>query len=294
MHAISENFVTPVRKFQTQITSLVPFSVAELLIALVLLWILLMLVKGKFGKLLSGLVTLGLFAYAVFCLMWGTYYFGDPGLEYDKQITLEQLTTVTKYFADMSDEYYTDEPDRNEIIEKSGKMNNGIAVKPIQCSKIMSYLDFAGFFFPFTGEANVNMDMPAHSLASTSAHELAHLNGISKEMDANFIAVKTSLEYGDRDYVYSSALMAYTYLSNALYSSDYEAWKKIASSLSANVQQDLQEDREYWAQFDTPAKTASNTVYDGFLKSYDQEMGIHSYDACVYLLVNYYYPVASK
>ena len=34
---------------------------------------------------------------------------------------------------------------------------------------------------------------------------------------------------------------------------------------------------------------ASNTVYEGFLHSYDQELGLKSYGACVDLLVNYYY-----
>ena len=34
---------------------------------------------------------------------------------------------------------------------------------------------------------------------------------------------------------------------------------------------------------------ASNTVYEGFLQSYDQELGLKSYGACVDLLVNYYY-----
>ena len=37
----------------------------------------------------------------------------------------------------------------------------------------------------------------------------------------------------------------------------------------------------------------SNTVYEGFLHSYDQTMGLKSYGACVDLLVNYYYEQAS-
>ena len=52
---------------------------------------------------------------------------------------------------------------------------------------------------------------------------------------------------------------------------------------------DILSRREYWAQFDTPVQTASNTVYEGFLHSYDQTLGLKSYCACVDLLVNCYY-----
>ena len=36
------------------------------------------------------------------------------------------------------------------------------------------------------------------------------------------------------------------------------------------------------------AQKASNTVYDSFLKSNGQELGMQSYGACVNLLVHYY------
>ena len=55
---------------------------------------------------------------------------------------------------------------------------------------------------------------------------------------------------------------------------------------------DLAASREYWAQFETPVQSVSNTVYEGFLQSYDQKLGMRSYGACVDLLVNYYYDTA--
>ena len=56
---------------------------------------------------------------------------------------------------------------------------------------------------------------------------------------------------------------------------------------------DLAAERAYWKQFETSVQTVSNTVYEGFLHSYDQELGLRSYGACVDLLVNYYYEAAS-
>ncbi len=157
----------------------------------------------------------------------------------------------------------------------------------------MSRIEFTGFFFPFTGEANLNMDSPAFLLPSTVAHELAHQRGVAKEQEANFVAVLACMENGDPDYVYSAALLAYTHLSNALYSADPEAWQRVYSTLSTPVLQDLKENRDYWRGFRTPVQAVSNTVYEGFLQSYDQQLGLKSYGACVDLLVNYYDETAS-
>lgn len=157
----------------------------------------------------------------------------------------------------------------------------------------MSYLDFTGFFFPFTGEANVNTDFPPALFASTVAHELSHQRGVAKEQEANFVAVLASLRSGDADYCYSAALLAYTHLGNALYSADNAAWQRVYAQLDDNVKLDLRLNSAYWRQFETPVQSVSNTVYEGFLHSYDQTLGLKSYGACVDLLVNYYYAGAA-
>ena len=89
--------------------------------------------------------------------------------------------------------------------------------------------------------------------------------------------------------------MAYTYLGNALYQADYEAWERIYDSLNDDVLRDFAANRRYWQAYETPVQTISNTVYEGFLYSYDQDMGLKScydqdmglksYGACVDLLV---------
>ena len=56
---------------------------------------------------------------------------------------------------------------------------------------------------------------------------------------------------------------------------------------------DLQENNRYWAQFESPVQTVTDAVYEGFLQSYDQELGMRSYGACVDLLVNYYRDAAA-
>lgn len=325
MSRLSRGVVRPIHRVLSSLCSHFRFSLAELLIALLclnaLIYIIVTAVKlVRGGERLKKayiavmeLVSLVLCIYAGFCVLWGVYYYGDDfatenSLD-DSAVTAAELEQVTEYFAGLLCEYgeqvQRDEnglyaPDKIAILNRSsevfrsavelypGLAGPDIDAKGIFFSRVMSYLDFTGFFFPFTAEANVNMDFPAGLFASTVAHELSHQRGVAKEQEANFTAVLASLNYGDADYCYSSCMLAYTHLGNALYSADNEAWKKIYLSLSDEVVSDLRANREYWEQFETPVQTVSNTVYESFLYSYDQELGLRSYGACVNLLVHYY------
>lgn len=326
MERLSESVVRPMHRTLAALSGKVPFSVAEALIVLtvaaVLLYIcvcLIRLIKGRERKktiyrlIITPLAAI-MTVYALFCIMWGVFFYGDDftkraGLEAGP-VSTEELAAVTDYFAGLANDYsgrverdaegfYS--PDKDAILARSAHIFDAVEplfpclegpdtpVKPILFSRALSYLDFTGFFFPITGEANVNTDFPPSLFASTLAHEISHQRGVAKEQEANFTAVLASLESGDADYIYSAALLAYTHLGNALCSADYELWLEIYRSLNEDVLRDFEENREYWQQFETPVQTVSNTVYEGFLHSYDQHLGLKSYGACVDLLVNYYY-----
>ena len=331
MVLLSEKAVRPLHRALGQLNAHVPFSVAELLIALavcallgyIVFQIAALIRRGeRLRRLYRTLVTLlaaPLAVYALFCLLWGVYYYADDFSAQSgfrcEPVSVEQLESVTRYFADMAGEYADRVPrdergfcrsDRAEILRRSPEVfqkterdwpclaGPPLAAKGVVCSRVMSYLDFTGFFFPFTAEANVNLDAPACDLAATVAHELSHQRGVAKEQEANFTAVLACLDYGDPDYVYSAALLACTHLGNALARADGEAWEKICDGLDENVKRDLVLRGAYWRQFETPVRKASNTVYEGFLYSYDQTLGLRSYGACVDLLVNYYYEDSLK
>ena len=154
-------------------------------------------------------------------------------------------------------------------------------------SRVMSAMGFTGFYFPFTGECNVNVDFPAATLPTTVAHELSHRRGIASEQECNFLAVLACLRCDDAAYRYAGALSGYIYLANALYSADAERWRAVRETLDERVVADLRASSAYWAQFEGPVDTVSNAVYDGFLKSYGT-IGVKSYGACVDLLVAYF------
>ena len=322
---LSNNFVRPVHRFLSVACSHVPFSVAEVVVGVFAAWVIWYLVSQivilirkdkKIRRLVLLVITVlcvCLTIYAMFCVLWGIYYYGDDfatqsGLD-DGPVDAVELRAVTIYFASMANQYAKLVPrdengvcsfDREAVLARSDEVYAiveqmypcleapDIRAKGVHFSKIVSLIDFSGFFFPFTAEANVNTDFPTSLFPATVAHELAHQRGVAKEQEANFCAVLSSLEYGDPEYIYSAALLAYTHLGNALYKVDRKTYSAIYSSLSEEVLTDFKANREYWARFDTKVRKVYNTVYENFLYSFDQSDGLRSYGRCVDLLVHYY------
>ena len=323
---VYEHVTHPYHLFMSKLCSHFAFSAAELVyaaailgLAAYLLWCVYRLIRfpEKLWQLYRLVLTLAM-AGAVFwsglSVMWTPCYYAPGFAEQsgvdDGPLELEELETVTRWFAALASEYADEVPrdengacttDRDSVLDRAAGVFEGAAElypfldgealrpKPIHFSRIMSYLDFTGFFFPMTGEANLNMDSPVFLLPSTSQHEIAHQRGVAMEQECNFVAVLSCLESEYADFRYAGAALAYIYLGNALAGADYEAYTEIYYSLSDTVRADFKAQSAYWDEFrDSAAQKASNTVYDSFLKSNGQELGMQSYGACVNLLVHYY------
>jgi len=260
-----------------------------------------------------GLVCAGLTVWAAFCLLWGVNYYTDNFQEqsgvYARGVTVEELRQVTAYFAGQlsaaSETVSRDENglfavSRQEILSQATEVyaNSYEAFptlrmtdrppKAVNMSTVMSAMDFTGFYFPFTGEANVNMDSPAAFLPATAAHEMAHERGISSEQECNFIAIVTSTTCGIPSYVYSGWLLGYIHLGNALITVDQDAWQQIRDSLPEDVIKDMEENNAYWAAWEGPVSAATSKAYDSLLKGYGETAGIQSYGTVVDMLVAYY------
>ncbi len=323
---VYEHVTHPYHLFMSKLCSHFAFSAAELVyaaailgLAAYLLWCVYRLIRfpeklWQLYRLVLTLAMAGAVFWAGLSVMWTPCYYAPGFAEQsgvdDGPLELEELETVTRWFAALASEYADEVPrdengacttDRDSVLDRAAGVFEGAAElypfldgealrpKPIHFSRIMSYLDFTGFFFPMTGEANLNMDSPVFLLPSTSQHEIAHQRGVAMEQECNFVAVLSCLESEYADFRYAGAALAYIYLGNALAGADYEAYTEIYYSLSDTVCADFKAQSAYWDEFrDSAAQKASNTVYDSFLKSNGQELGMQSYGACVNLLVHYY------
>ena len=323
MNFLCKALVRPWHAFAGRLFSAVPFSVTEWVIlflaalgVVLLVLLIVRLIRRRWVKAYrTGMTILSVSAamFALFCLWWGVLYYSDSfteqaGLE-RRDISVQELETVTRYFAEQASsagehvergEDGVFRADKSDLFRRSADIYGGaeqifpclaapaVRAKPVLLSRLLSYIRYTGFFFPYTAEANLNADSPACLLPSTIAHELAHLRGVAREDEANFCAVVACLESGDEVYRYSGALLAYIYLGNALYRADYDAWRKVYSTLSENVRADLRANNDYWARFETPAADVSEKVYESFLQTYGDDRGMQSYGACVDLLTVYY------
>ena len=326
MTRFSRGIIMPLERAVAAVCYRASFSVAELLYAIaagvVLLWLgaavrRLITEKGRRGRIVYRfvltVVCTVLTVYAGFSLLWGVNYYAESFQEqsgvYARESTPEELARVTEYFARQlagcADQVQRDEnglfaESRADIFAHSVRVFDGIydefpclvmedrVPKGVRFSTALSAMDFTGFYFPFTGEANLNIDSPACYLPSTIAHEMAHQRGIASEQECNFIAIAASTTAQSPAYRYSGWLMGFTYLSNALYRADQEAWKQVRVLLPDTVVADLRDNSAYWAEFEGPVNDAAQKVYDSFLKSSGESRGTQSYGTVVDMLMAYY------
>jgi hypothetical protein len=160
--------------------------------------------------------------------------------------------------------------------------------KPILLSRLMSYTGLAGVYCPFTGEANVNMDIPQVMLPFAACHEMAHQRGFAREDEANYISYVTCNRNLAPDFQYSGTLFAAVYAMNALQSENPRRYQVLKGRYSPEVSNDLKFYARYWARHRGPAERITDAVNDLYLKSNRQRAGIYSYDRMVALLVGEY------
>ena len=315
----------PYHRIAGRVFSIFTFSVAEWLYAIVIIVAIVYIIycviviirrNNKLKQLYITIISLAVAALGIYvgaCLLWGVCYYGagfsDKSGLAAAPVDAESLAEVTMYFAvtanDYADKVSRDENGLFNEDEKAyfdagaGLYENVSSIypfldgaelrpKPMVFSKVLSYMNFTGFFFAFTGEANLNTDSSACLIPATIAHEIAHQRGIASEDEANFVGILAAMESGDEVYIYSAALLAYTYLGNALHAVDYDGWFEVYERLPETVRADLRSVNDYWDNYRTKVADASEAVYSGFLQGQGQELGIRSYGACVDLLVAYY------
>jgi hypothetical protein len=159
-------------------------------------------------------------------------------------------------------------------------------------SRIMSYLGIEGFFFPFTAEANINIDIPTFLIPFSASHELAHLGGYAREEEANFIACLACRAHPDIDFRYAGRLSELIYILNALYETDNGTYNGLREDLHPGIWRDMAFLNHFWDEYEGVMEEVAEAVNDVYLKSNSQEEGILSYGMVVdLLLADYQTPV---
>jgi len=307
------------------LTGLFPFSLAELIVVGVTVFILFQAFRAvifykKYRKdfargFLKKSVSLALvpvFLYLAFNLMWGLNYnrltFAEiSGLPVEA-VSVNELAELAQHLAQRANELrdLVTEDDRqimslpHGIKDMFSRAHLGYEraagiypelgghygrPKGVMLSHYWSYTGISGVFFPFTAEANVNIKMPHFMLPATTAHEMAHQRGFAREDEANYLAYLTCTSHPDPDFQYSGVLFALIFVMNTLHKYDTEMWSDIRSQYSGGVNRDLSDWREYIQRYEGSVKQVSTRVNNTYLKAKRQKEGVQSYGRMVDLLL---------
>lgn len=292
-----------------------PFSVSEMLLYVLLAWVIRGIAKSVGRRAADCLLDLALLAAALWFL-----YVVNCGINYHKnsfsetsgirvnEYTAEELREVCQWLTEQVS-VYSGKVERGsegemlldipageyavKTMEELGREYPELAgyypqPKKLVNSWILSVQHLSGIYSPFTIEANYNGDMQDYYIPFTACHELSHLRGFMQEQEANFIAYLACIGSEEAAFAYSGSLSGWTQCMNVLYRADYDAWEELREQLPAEVEADLQLNREFWAKYDGRIAEVSNRVNDTYLKANGQKDGVESYNRMVDLIVAYY------
>jgi hypothetical protein len=149
------------------------------------------------------------------------------------------------------------------------------------------WIGVAGFYFPYTGEANLRGGIPAVDRPKMLAHEMAHQRGVARESEANFWGYLAASHSGDPYARYSAFVFAQRQLLSILAPHDRDLAASLARRRHPGVQRDIEDSREYWATFRGHGTELGNTVNHAFLRTNRVEGGIRNYSMSTILLIAY-------
>ncbi len=266
--------------------------------------------KSALEKLLK-LILLFAFIYIVFYIFWGINY-DRKGIAWQLQITPQQYDTTdlltlqdlllqkvnaTKMTVVKNEEKY---PSTKELIKRAKRSYaeaqkkfpflkyNHVSVKSSMYGTLGDYLDFTGYYNPFTGEAQINTTVPKMLLPYVATHEIGHQLGYAKENEANFVGYLAAVNSPDTLFHYSTYLDLFLYTNREVYYFDSVSSKKALKQLTLPVQADLMELRKFDLDHQSVFEPLITWIYGNYLKLNNQPKGLHSYNAVVGMLIAYY------
>ncbi len=309
------------REFFAALTSLIPFSVTETVLILLVPTIALLFIVAAVRNLpLSKLLLFSAYALSLIIalqsLMLGVSYSCTPlasrlGLD-TENISIDDLKYCASALVDdvnmLSDSVSFDygassrsdmtlDELSDELVLAYEKLSQKFGfvrsfdsrIKPFIISDAVAALRISGLYCYYTGEANVSTTFPDYTVTYSAAHEMAHQRGFAKEDEANFVAYLVS-ECSDNAYIkYASSLNLLQYLINTLAVEDPEYCSELISRLDLRIRFEFSAYGEIYDKHSLgKLGDIMSNVNDGVLKSQGVKSGEKSYSEVVKLAAAYF------
>lgn len=303
------------KKIHQRLFSWIPFSLGDLLYSVLILILLftlfkLIIKKKKAETVLRLLIWINIL-YFVYQIFWGMLYFQKPLISQlpDTKITLEKRKKLAiKYLAKCIQTRNQVKENKNgiftienwesieqEIISQQKKLpinfypngNTSInSFKPSLFGSLMSFTGIAGYYNPFTAEAQYNENLPTSSLPFTLAHESAHQIGFAREQEANFIGYLIGVTSKNPELRYSVEFFTLRSLLNSMIVEDEKFVKTMVDQYSDGMKRDRAFEKQFQLNHQGVLDDVFSFTNNLFLKSNRQE-GTVTYSYFVNLLVKY-------
>ena len=120
-------------------------------------------------------------------------------------------------------------------------------------SRLQSMMGFTGVYFPFTGEANVNVDAPACLVPATIAHEMSHPADGLLRAGGQFCGHRRGGVLRRSGVPVLRMADGLIQLCNALYAVSPDLWYQIAAaSFTPELSTDWEDNNAYWRALESP------------------------------------------
>ncbi len=161
------------------------------------------------------------------------------------------------------------------------------SVKPSLLTSVVSYAGYSGYYNPFSGEAQLNTDLPKFTMPFVTCHEMAHQLGYASESEANFVGFLAATHSGNNLFIYSAYFDIFMSANNELFGKDFYAAYLNLKQINSLVKKDRKTYRAYIMGKQNNLQPVIHQLYDQYLKANQQKSGINSYNEVVGWLINY-------
>jgi hypothetical protein len=303
-----EHIYYPLQYMRGFVLDFLPISLGDILYVVGGFWLLVVVVKwiyylfnyGTYGHLLGlsivGTINKLIKIYLLFILGWGANYYkptvakswnletirsrsGDSVrlVAYD-QFLVQRLNAYAPGYKPRPFGVVNHQAEGFYASSTDTKVKpHGLHIKPTLYAWFMQRLAIDGYYNPFTGEGQVDEDLPPFMLPFVVCHEMAHQAGVAAEGDANLVSYALCTTVGDSTFRYSGYLNLWLYAHNRLYYRDSALARQLSAGLNPLTKAHIDTLKMLSVRYQNEAAKYSSELYDNYLKMQKQEEGIRSY-----------------
>lgn len=313
---------TQIAGFQRFITYFLPFSLGDIGYVALIIYIIfgfakliIQFIKKQLSWQMVGIGCLKitkflLWVYVVFNLFWGLNY-ARLGIAHQLQLSnskystqelhditceiLDKLNDSRLSLGDSNYQYPSNTIIYHQAFNAYQTTNRSFpfisyqhfSVKPSLLSSMVSYAGYSGYYNPFSGEAQLNTDLPKFITPFVTCHEMAHQLGYASESEANFVGFLAASHSNNPLFVYSAYFDIFMSANGELFVQDFYSAILNLKQLNIVTKRDRKAYRDYVLGKQNNMQPVMSIIYDQYLKANQQKSGIKSYNEVIGWLIAY-------